>query len=719
MPVSGTDGAQNGRMKNKKENTVDFSAMRRRSGVLENARETLKDEFVGLDPIIDGIVDTLRSWFLVPELQRRPLVVNLWGMTGVGKTALVERLAELLEYSDRYYRYTMDSDKAGAVLADQLGELGFYEGGDPFIATLDEFQKCRTIDENGAETDRESAKVLWDFLDTGSLPMGGMGCFRDLETLFELDGKIADCLRDGVRVEKGRVVGGLDAYRQIMEGDLAVRRVYGGPQKVDTGAPDTRPRFIPDCYLQELCSYAAGLFQSERDAKRALENLDGRETHELVDRIWRKTLRPRTTDGSRALVFVIGNLDEVYTMSGEFNPDMRADDFRDLSRKITLPMVKNALRRRFRSEQIARLGNIHFIYPAFGEAEYREIIRRKFRRMEEDFRGAAGRRISFGAPLEDLVYREGVYPSLGVRPVLSTIHRIAASRLGDVCAEIGLRDLETDEIVMSHADGRIRTEFLRGGEEVFRLECPHVPELENLRAPRRDDAQAVVAVHEAGHAALSYLLLGLLPETVRSVSAGAGAPGFTRVKDNPDYIRRGELRERIAVYLGGFAAEEMVFGAENVTSGAAGDIDAATRLAASGLKVFGFGEVPAAYSVADAAANHRVHDDGKINAAVENLVREGGALARETLRKNRGALLAIADILADASSVGREALSEIFRRRRAEEGPAGFPYRERLKAMTAGRTADPASARAGHAAAECVVLNSGPAALSNFRRDGL
>ena len=57
--------------------------------LLENAGKILKGEFVGIDIVIDKVIDSLNTWFLFPELQDKPVVINLWGMTGVGKTALI------------------------------------------------------------------------------------------------------------------------------------------------------------------------------------------------------------------------------------------------------------------------------------------------------------------------------------------------------------------------------------------------------------------------------------------------------------------------------------------------------------------------------------------------------------------------------------------------------------------------------------------------------
>ena len=63
---------------------------------LKNAEKVLKSEFIGLDTIIDRILECISPWYLTPEIIERPVVVSLWGLTGTGKTSLVRRLLNLL-----------------------------------------------------------------------------------------------------------------------------------------------------------------------------------------------------------------------------------------------------------------------------------------------------------------------------------------------------------------------------------------------------------------------------------------------------------------------------------------------------------------------------------------------------------------------------------------------------------------------------------------------
>ena len=66
--------------------------------VLEKSKKNLKNHFIGLDNIIDNIFANIEIWYIMPELLTRPIVVNLWGMTGVGKTDLIRRLIRELNF---------------------------------------------------------------------------------------------------------------------------------------------------------------------------------------------------------------------------------------------------------------------------------------------------------------------------------------------------------------------------------------------------------------------------------------------------------------------------------------------------------------------------------------------------------------------------------------------------------------------------------------------
>src|SRR6056297_3773786 len=83
------------------------TTLKQKQEVLEKAEKTLKTEFVGINHVIDKIFEWIGPWYLFPNIQETPLVINLWGMTGVGKSSLVNRLVELLDFSNSRYRFDM------------------------------------------------------------------------------------------------------------------------------------------------------------------------------------------------------------------------------------------------------------------------------------------------------------------------------------------------------------------------------------------------------------------------------------------------------------------------------------------------------------------------------------------------------------------------------------------------------------------------------------
>ncbi|MGA7324427.1 MAG: ATP-dependent zinc metalloprotease FtsH, partial [Rhodomicrobium sp.] len=101
----------------------------------------------------------------------------------------------------------------------------------------------------------------------------------------------------------------------------------------------------------------------------------------------------------------------------------------------------------------------------------------------------------------------------------------------------------------------------------------------------------VVAFHEMGHALVASTLPGVDPvHKVSIIPRGIGALGYTmqRPTDDRFVIERGELVNRMAVLMGGRAAEELVF--NEISTGAADDIDRATDIARQMVTRFGMAE---------------------------------------------------------------------------------------------------------------------------------
>ena len=68
----------------------------------------LKTELFGTDEVIDRVIESVRAWYVLPEIITRPVIVCLWGLTGTGKTQLTRALTHKLGFYDRFVEVQMD-----------------------------------------------------------------------------------------------------------------------------------------------------------------------------------------------------------------------------------------------------------------------------------------------------------------------------------------------------------------------------------------------------------------------------------------------------------------------------------------------------------------------------------------------------------------------------------------------------------------------------------
>lgn len=102
-----------------------------------------------------------------------------------------------------------------------------------------------------------------------------------------------------------------------------------------------------------------------------------------------------------------------------------------------------------------------------------------------------------------------------------------------------------------------------------------------------EEEKEIVAYHEAGHALVAHMIPEADPVHKVSIIARGGAGGFTMFlpEDDQTLISESEFNARLAVGLGGRAAEEIIF--EDVTTGAQGDLENITRMARAMVTQYG------------------------------------------------------------------------------------------------------------------------------------
>tara|TARA_R110002111_G_scaffold108261_3_gene166932 strand:+ start:17 stop:1447 length:1431 start_codon:yes stop_codon:yes gene_type:complete len=445
--------------------------------------------------------------------------------------------------------------------------------------------------------------------------------------------------------------------------------------------------FVPEEYHIQIYDIAKEKFKTPFVVKQQLNQLNGEQTLKFINDLLAFAISPKTYDFSKAIIFVMGNIDEAYTMCNNYNPDMDADEFNQQSLKINISTIKQALRLRFRNEQIARLGNNHIIYPSFSRTAFEKIILLELGKTSKKIKDEYDIELRYENSLLTMIYNEGVYPAQGTRPVFSTIYQIIGSKVGKIISQLYLNNIKVDSIFLKVENKDINISYYKQNKKIFSFSEKLVLNLSKLRKNKRDDVQAIVAVHECGHALISIFLLNTIPELIYSKTADAKSGGFVHTSFKWKYISKKEILSRTAFYLGGIIAERIIFGEENITNGSESDIEKATTFVTRMLKESGMGELPANYQVADATTNNNLFDfDKKVNQQVKNLIEQAEKLAFKTLKQQELLLVKMADFLSDNRMLQKDKIkvflfkyAKDFNRNSIIENGDNLFYRKHLK----------------------------------------
>lgn len=588
---------------------------------------------------------------MFPDMQDRPVVVNLWGLTGVGKTSLVLKMAEELKLMEDLYHIDLGESynnhhSLGATLHDMLK----HGNGRPNLILLDEFQHARTLDEQGKENRAPEIRAVWQLLDSGKfLARPDAWEFRELSN--ELP-KLRQMVNSGIRVERGLVVEGQRFFAEKMN-------LYQGI----TDSEDQRPPIplIQDMLRDHLFELIRPRFENPFLLADHLLSLDGPESIRFLESILFEAQQPKIVDCTKSLIVVLGNLDEAYPMTSDLNPDMEADVFHEMSLKISVTQIKAALQQRFRNEQISRLGNTHIIYPAFDRMTFEAIIIKELAQISDWMWQTQRLRVTFDESIHEILFKEGVFPTQGARPVLSTIHNIIRSKMAAIAVEAKIKGFVKNQIHLRFEHQSIRVEFLDNvGRPLHSMNFVQPLSLESLRVSKNDDMQAIVAVHEAGHAVAILALRRLMPEMVMSNTANPFSAGFVHVKEKATYVSKSHILNRLACDLAGYAAEKLIFGDENVTMGSSQDIEHATTSINHVLKACGMGNNVASYHVKSEDTRWFLYDeDDRLSNEAETWLKDALELAERTLTHEMKLLVAVADHLSDHRLLEKGQLREL------------------------------------------------------------
>ncbi|MGE5659178.1 MAG: ATP-dependent zinc metalloprotease FtsH3 [Actinomycetota bacterium] len=187
----------------------------------------------------------------------------------------------------------------------------------------------------------------------------------------------------------------------------------------------------------------------------------------------------------------------------------------------------------------------------------------------------------------------------------------------------------------------------------------------------------LVAYHEAGHALVGALMPDYDPVQKISIIPRGRAGGltwFTPSEDRMDsgLYSRSYLQNQMAVALGGRIAEEIIFGEEEVTTGASNDLQQVARVARQMVTRFGMSDRLGPVALGRQNGNMFLGRDimaerdfseetaAAIDEEVRTLVEQAYVRAKEVLVYNRSVLDKLAQMLIEKETVDAEELQELL-----------------------------------------------------------
>jgi cell division protease FtsH len=190
-----------------------------------------------------------------------------------------------------------------------------------------------------------------------------------------------------------------------------------------------------------------------------------------------------------------------------------------------------------------------------------------------------------------------------------------------------------------------------------------------------DQEKRLTAYHEAGHALVGLFVPGNDPLHKVTIIPRGRALGITmNLPERDRYaFKKKEIEARLAMMFGGRVAEQLVFGTDNVTTGAANDIQQATEMARRMVTEWGMSDQLGRLRYSDneeeiflgrsITRSRNVSEDTArlIDAEVRNIIEAAEARARQVLFANMDALDKLAEALLEYETLSGEEVEKVLR----------------------------------------------------------
>ncbi|MCC2097223.1 MAG: cell division protein FtsH, partial [Hyphomicrobiales bacterium] len=211
-------------------------------------------------------------------------------------------------------------------------------------------------------------------------------------------------------------------------------------------------------------------------------------------------------------------------------------------------------------------------------------------------------------------------------------------------------------------------------------------------AERRSSAMTqqekeLTAYHEAGHAIVGLFVPAGIPVHKATIIPRGRALGMVKFLPEGDRysMKYKEFTSQLAVAMGGRVAEELTFGKENITSGAQGDIQQATKMARTMVTQLGYSDELGLVAYGDnqeevflgmsMGKQQNVSEETAqlIDKEVKRLVHEGYVSARDIITERHDQFVSLAEALLEYETLTGDEIKDLLNGKRPSREPTDEP----------------------------------------------
>lgn len=567
---------------------------------LNLAADHIKAKFYGADLQIDQFKDYIAPWYVAPNLITRPLVICLWGLTGVGKTQTIRSFIEELNLANICRSIVCSSELSESSILNAISDVRMESklsgSSNEGIIFLDEFQNVTTRGFMGSRKEKRNNSI-WDILSTGKIMIKSSRA-EMMNDISSLRGALRAMKEDPRKAADSYILRPFSVYSAnefILQYNVKDKTI----QEVMLMAPEERLKYME----KALATFAEG--------------------------------KPKYIDVSKTLFIIAGNMDQVFTSAGnvssvEVDPEVVRQGCKD----ITLFDIKRGLGMQLNPEEVARLGNNHIVFYSISREGYQKIIVDELERLKETYLKASGITITWDKSVYEVLYKNGVFPTQGARPTFSAIQGMIESNLPKILFAAATTDKAITIAYDSEKHG-----LVTNNNQFISCIGP-VDEVETRLSKEVDDRRCT-AVHESGHALVYAELFNAIPSAMVSIVADSYlAAGY--ISTHQFRHTRVTIHGFIATAVAGMVAEEVVFGKDFRTVGCTSDLVTATTMAAKYVRTLAYTDAVKAVVGPEVALYNNMADTSEF---INKMVKDCIQTATDIIHSNIDVLKDISEVM--------------------------------------------------------------------------